>query len=370
MRKKGKMSDKYKIDSHKLIYHPKRVSEWLDAHQSWDKAKKIYPIYVEISPVGFCNHRCTFCALDFMEYQHKKLDPRILKSRISEMSKLGIKSIMFAGEGEPALYKELPEILDHCNYVKIDTSLTTNMVPFNHSNTESFVKNCKWIKVSINGGNAKNYAQIHRTNENDFYRVLENMRTAVSFRKSKNYKCAIGAQMMLLPDNHNTVLELAHTVKEIGLDYLVVKPYSQHLASHTTKYKNIDYSKYLYLDKELKKFNSDFFKVIFRINPISKMIEKAGRYEKCFSVPFFWAYVTSGGDVYGCSAFLNDDKFCYGNIKEEKFKKIWEGEKRKLGYEYVGNELNIENCRINCRMDEINRYLWDLSNPSEHANFI
>ncbi len=58
------MTDKYKIDSHKLIYHIPRVNDWLDG-------KTIYPLYMEISPSGACNHRCTFCGLDFMEYQSR-----------------------------------------------------------------------------------------------------------------------------------------------------------------------------------------------------------------------------------------------------------------------------------------------------------
>ena len=44
------MSDKYRIDSHKLIYHPKRVADWLKFHNQWEEAKKIYPIYFEITP--------------------------------------------------------------------------------------------------------------------------------------------------------------------------------------------------------------------------------------------------------------------------------------------------------------------------------
>ncbi|MCF6340345.1 MAG: radical SAM protein, partial [Sulfurimonas sp.] len=62
------MSDRYSIDSHKLGLHPKRVSEWIEAKNDWSKLKKIYPLYVEISPYGGCNHRCTFCALDYMGY--------------------------------------------------------------------------------------------------------------------------------------------------------------------------------------------------------------------------------------------------------------------------------------------------------------
>ena len=51
--------DKYRIDSHKLVYHVSRVNGWLNG-------ENIYPIYAEISPSGACNHRCSYCALDFM----------------------------------------------------------------------------------------------------------------------------------------------------------------------------------------------------------------------------------------------------------------------------------------------------------------
>lgn len=44
------MKDKFRIDSHKLIFHPKRVSNFLDAFGNWEKEKEIYPIYVEFSP--------------------------------------------------------------------------------------------------------------------------------------------------------------------------------------------------------------------------------------------------------------------------------------------------------------------------------
>ena len=98
------MNDIYSIDSHKLIFHPTRVSKWLESQNNWDKQKEIYPIYVEISPYGGCNHRCTFCGLDYMGYDKKSLDYDVLKNTLTNMAENGVKSVMFAGEGEPLLF--------------------------------------------------------------------------------------------------------------------------------------------------------------------------------------------------------------------------------------------------------------------------
>ena len=63
------MGDKYRIDGHKISYHPQEVAKLLDAKDDPNKLIDIYPIYVEVSPVGACNHRCTFCAVDYIGYQ-------------------------------------------------------------------------------------------------------------------------------------------------------------------------------------------------------------------------------------------------------------------------------------------------------------
>lgn len=364
------MTDLQKIDSHKLIYHPQRVAQWLDGKDDWEKAKSVYPVYMELSPMGACNHRCTFCSVDYIGYQTRSLDADVLKPRLTELGKLGIKSIMFAGEGEPTLWKPLPSILDHCTDVGIDTSLTTNMVPFTKNNIESFVRNCSWIKTSINAGSPESYAAIHRTDAKDFNRVLGNFQLSVEARNKGNYKCTIGGQILLLPENAHEVAGLARQLKEIGVDYLVVKPYTQSLYGISHKYENLKYDKFDHLDVELSSLNNASFSVVYRKRTMSKLNEDHRPYTKCNATPFFWAYIMANGDLYGCSAYLQNEKFCYGNINETTIKEIWEGDKRKLSYEYIKNSLDISKCRVNCRMDDINRYLWEFEHPDPHVNFI
>lgn len=364
------MSDKFAIDSHKMSLHPVRVAQWYEAKDDWEKLKKVYPVYVEVSPYGGCNHRCTFCALDYMGYENIGIKFDVLKNTLTNMAKNDVKSVMFAGEGEPLLFKDLDLIVEHCSSVGIDTALTTNFVPLNKSAVERLVTNCSWIKVSLNAGMPETYAQIHQTHEKDFHRVMQNLQTALEHKKAHGLTCTLGVQMLLLPENKDEVKILAQRCKDLGVDYLVVKPYSQHLSSETTKYKDIDYSKMMDIEEELNAFSDENFSVVFRANTMKKYVEKKQPYKTCSSTPFFWGYIAADGKVFGCSAYLGDDKFCYGNIYDNTFEEIWESDKRRESYNYVQNKLDVKDCRVNCRMDEVNRYLDRLKNPQAHDNFI
>ena len=102
---------------------------------------------------------------------------------------------------------------------------------------------------------------------------------------------------------------------------------------------------------------------------MKKWDERKRNYRHCLALPF-WSYIDAGGTVWGCSIYLNDENFSYGNIYKNSFREIWEGDKRKNSVRWAEEELDTSRCRVNCRMDEVNRYLWELKHLPEHVNFI
>jgi radical SAM protein with 4Fe4S-binding SPASM domain len=345
--------DRFGIDSHKLMYHPARVAAWLEGHET-------YPIYVEVSLSGACNHRCSFCALDFIEHAKVFLDTDMICKELFAMSKWGVKSVMFGGEGEPLIHPRFTDILAYAGTkTPLDIALTTNGSLLTKRVVE-YMCYLKWIKISVDAGTKETYAKLHGIDHFDL--VIKTIKRAVKVRDKYGLDCAIGMQMVWLPENRKEVQLLAEIGKEIGVDYLVIKPHSQHLKSKSTTYRNIDYSQWYDDVKGL-----DDFQIIFRHTTFSRRTNGRG-YGGCNALPF-WSYIDSKGNVWGCSAHISDERFLYGNLYENSFHDIWAVDKRKECQKEMLESIP-DDCRLNCRMDLANKYLWDLKNPKEHVNFI
>ena len=362
--------DRYRLDSHKLNFHPGRVAQWLEAGDDWEKQKRIAPIYVEVSPIGACNHRCVFCALDYMGYAPRKLDADRMAERLAEMGAAGVKSAMFAGEGEPLLHKGIVTMARAADAAGIDTAFTTNGVLLRGAVAEGLLPLASWIKISLGAGTPETYARIHRTNPADFAAVAQNLKAAVRRREEGGLAVTLGVQMLLLPENAAEAETLAKMCRDdLGVDYLVIKPYSQHKKSLTQTYAGIDYAGFLDLGQRLEALSNDRFRVVFRARTMQKY-HQAKPYPVCQAVPFFWAYVASDGSLCSCSAWLGDERFSLGNLMEASFAEVWQGERRRRNLALVAGGLDVADCRANCRMDEVNIYLWGQKNPPAHVNFI
>lgn len=374
------MSDASRIESHKIMFHPEWVARWKQAKDDWEIAKKLYPLYVEATPIGVCNHNCLFCAVDYVGRKPIFLDVAVFKKALTDMAAGGVKAIMYAGEGEPTLHPKLDEIVLHTKNSGIDAAFTTNGSNLNKIFLEKCLGRITWIKVSIDAGTKETHLKIHRPkNKNDWENIFNNLKAAVQIKKKNGYQCWIGGQSLLLPKgkmkdgsvipgNENEIIILAEKLKATGIDCFVIKPYSHQPLSETEIYKDISYGDYSKLKRDLDKIADKNFEIVFRSHTMKKYSQERS-YRLCGAVPFVWAYIMADGSVYSCSIYLLDKKFYLGNINEQSFKEIWEGERRKQHWKFM-REFNPKNCRKNCRMDEVNKYLWEVNHVPYNVNFI
>lgn len=355
------MKDLFNINGHKLIYHIPELKRWLDG-------KWVYPIYAEIGLFGGCNHRCIFCAFDYLKYKPDILPLQCLKKFIRVAAKNKVKSILFSGEGEPLLHKDICEIISFAKSKDIDVALSTNGVLLNKNIAEKILPNLSWTRFSINAGTKKTYAFIHGTVEQDFAAVMKNLARAVRIKVKNKYKCAIGVQFLLLPENIKEIKVIAARVKNIGADYLVIKPYCPHPLSKKKMRIDVEEKDLNKMEECLKKLCGGDFNIIIRNRAWAGGLS-GKTYKHCLGFEFT-THITVRGEVYPCNAFIGKRDFAYGNICRQSFDKIWCGSRRRKVIDKIYTGFDANSCRNSCRLDKINKYLWELKNPVQHVNFI
>ena len=346
------------VDDHKLMYHPLRVGEW-------NEKGDCFPVYVEIGPTKRCNHRCTYCGLDWFPYSNDDFDRETLLNALDNMAENGVKSIMYAGEGEPLLHKDIVEFIQRAKKNGMGVSVTTNGVLFKKEMADETLPYLTWIRFSVDAGDREVYAAVHKTKPDDYDKVLENIAYATKVKKEKKLPVEIGVQALLIPETMKGIESLVLKARRAGVDNIQIKPYSQHPLS-LNKYV-VDYHEYGGLEPELTKHQTKDFQVWFRKNNMRR-IQEGPDYSCCYGLPFF-ALIDANADIIPCNLYYNNQEFTYGNLKEQSFAEIWNSEKRQEVIKKI-NHNGIQVCRESCRLDVINRYLHRLTVPKESDRFL
>ncbi len=372
------------IENPKLLYHP----DWLE---KWRKDPfSVPPIYVEVSPAGKCNHRCTFCAPELLGYPDNFLDPELLKQRFQEMRRIreetgniGFKSVQFAGEGEPGLHKDLAQIIRFAREAGMNVGVLTNGTVLPHCKSLEIIPFVNgYLQISVNAGKPETYAKIHRTPISHWGIAWHNIEGMVKTKEILGAdECDIGINMTLLtketleedgrviPSNWQEAELLVKRARDYGVDYVALKPYSQDAYGKNTArlYGDMKYGPQMEEIRALGQYlintyGSPSFEVVFRISRFEEYEWKDRGYNTCLVTPTVWSYIQSDGSWLSCSAHWTNPLFVLGNIYSQTVKEIWFSDPRREHMCFILEKLDVCNrCRKGCHLDKENRYLRKLS---------
>lgn len=177
------------------------------------------PYHVEIHPADRCNIDCFFCSTAVFRGTDE-LPLQRFEELIGEFRTAGTRSLRFGGGGEPMFHRRFKDILRTIIGTGLPIEeITTNAVLLGDEVAELLTECCDEIVVSLNTVGAESYAQMMKTTERNYQRVLDNIRRQIALRDArKGKRPKITVQFLVWRDNFRTIPEMYALGRELGAD--------------------------------------------------------------------------------------------------------------------------------------------------------
>ena len=355
------------LEKHKLNYHTEVLSKFL-------KGEIFAPVTVDISPASRCNQKCGHCYTAYVmkpEVSPALIDDDLYFKVIKDCADFGVKALSVCGTGEPLLHPKTPEAISYARKLGLDVALVTNGVLATRDRMESCLGDLTWIRFSTAAGSPERYAELQGSNEKAFNQMMNNLRDLVAIKKKNNLETTIGVAYFLFEGSEKEILPFVSELKNIGVDYVQIKPCGD-FEKDNYVYKKGTYRVMAKELEEVAKLNSDDFFCQIKYDSFRRLeeIEETGfgLPAKCWGLLFFTT-IGSDGKVYTCSGSWYEEKDCYGSLKDNTLKEIWESKRFREVFEHR-SITDKRLCFTQCHNIPMNAYLMELRDPPAHINFI
>lgn len=375
----------YNMDSHKILWHQDKLQDFLDG-------KRISPVTIDMGIHKSCNIKCVYC---YGVKQHKspKFIPTDALLRLAEDSAAtGVRSIAIVGDGEPTMNQGLYPFVHRLKKLGVDSAVATNGLLLNPMETEILTRCCTWLRFNISG--VDKYDSIMGSPSGSFAKIEKIIKYAVA---NKN-NCTIGLQAVLIPDGFSEILPLARKAVEWGVDYLVIKQFSDGGEGMPLHFDMDEYEK-AEMDlavAEVLSTNDTKIIVKWKAMEDSKNITKHKKWEfdRCNDLPFLFQ-ISGDGGCYPCGFLFGSKEYCYGNVCEQRLSDILTSEKywgiikkiedtpleklctgqcrHSAGAQFIHQLGKIYKGNLQQSLEEIygkEKYQKLMDNPPEHLRFI
>lgn len=343
------------IDTHKLSYHPEKVAEW--KKNGW-----CYPLHIEAGITNKCNHKCIQCTLDWINHKSDSIDSVVFVKMLQNAAKIGVKSIYFAGEGEPTLHKDLPLFVKTAYDLGMKVAISTNGSLFTPVLAAQILPYLSWLRFSVDAATKETFAKIHGVGIDEFDKVVRNIIFSAT-HAYKTYPVQIGVQTLLMKENIDEIEELACLAKGWKVHNFQIKPAHCHPKSAYVAGTHWNGN----LEK-LEELNTEAFTVVVRVKSLERLVLER-TYARCHAFDVY-CLIDACGNVSPCNVFYGDPHFIFGNINDQSLAKIWKSP-RKADIINKITELNHSQCAgYRCRQDVMNRYLERIKSPEINDEFI
>ena len=240
---------------------------------------------------------------------------------IEDISNSKIKSVSFAGGGEPLIYKNLHSAINKLSESGIDVGIITNGLKLDQNMLKAINK-CSWIRFSLLSPSPKDFHDLTCTPENNHRIICNNIKKVTSNNNDRLYVSA--SYMSNVPgDNLERVKSFIELAASLKLDQIFFK----RLVSDFVK------------TDDAFKFYSENVKNIIEfarqngiVTNVEKLVSKEiseyktrTKNEPCEILRLnLIGLINANGDYFPCLYQYVNAGLKYGNIKEENLNTILE----------------------------------------------
>lgn len=379
---KGWASDHQKVaPDFELFQDPRKVFHHLDRVLDLRETGDTRPVHMTIGLTNYCNHRCPWCYINWNQAGRASersgagdaarravnADQRLIDA-IADAHRMGLKAVTIVGDGEPTLHPRFAEILQQLGSLGLNIGIFSNLSFRDDAITDALLDRCFFVRGSIDAASAEVHRQTHGCD--DFDLVIANLRRLVE-RRGEAVRPIIGVQFVTNQWNARQLPEAARLYREIGVDYMTIKPAYKNVLNPAHPENEIDRDTVFALMRDAQAEQTEQFRVLAKFPQFEEVVghqTNDGRYyQKCLATPLS-PYLDEDGTVEMCGN-LKGRGFALGNVREQSFEAIWRSPHRSDCL----SRIDLSQCPAGCKLDPVNKVLWDAFFPDEdrvHPNFI
>jgi radical SAM protein with 4Fe4S-binding SPASM domain len=310
---KGTLFDAMNFTS--MLSRQRVANAWLN-YRSFKKALKSkspihpgLPASISIEPTTSCNLRCPECPSGLRSFSRPTgMLAENTYRRIIDQLHANLSYLILYFQGEPYLNPGFLDVVRYANEKKIYTATSTNAHYLTQPNAEATVKSgLKRIIISMDGTDQESYEK-YRIGGN-LEKVLSGISNLIEAKKAlKSQSPFIILQFLLFQHNTHQIPQIRKLARKSGINKLELKTAQIY-----------DYKK----GSELIPDEGQFSR--YRRNGSDMYIIKNEHQNKCWKM-WHSCVMTWDGDIVPC-CFDKDAKYTMGNIHQQSFKDIWNGDK-------------------------------------------
>ena len=345
-------------------YNANKILKYLDRLEDFQRGNYVKPVIVDFDLTNICNHKCPRCSASAnVDNATVSLDDA--KRVVSEMKDAGMKSIIYAGGGEPSCNPDLEQIIKFTFEKGIRVAVNTNAQQLSDSLIKTIVNFCDWMRVSVDADGPEIFQQTHGMSGRAFSQVLDNIARLVKEKKESKSEIVIGTCYLIGPHTIPGIFNAAKLVKDLGVDNIRYRPFAKW--ENMTGFSNEEIQA---MQEELRKaseLSDDNFEVSYPEDRCQTIVKgRAIDYPECYAVHVVTT-VSADLKIYPCCRVKYREEFCFGDLNKQSFQDIWFSENRIKAFKKIDIKRD---CPNPCMYEKINEIMYSIKEPVKHEEFL